>query len=214
MKIRGILFLILAAISLFSCEPPVTFTEPQPAGEKDQSRFPMRYRGKYRSLTDESLLTITDKVLIRDYDFRLYLTKSGLDSNEVLLGDSMLIETGRHDSIRVRVQNDTISWNYHSTDTIFNLAAGTHLRKMKGYYFLNSPYGSENWYVQKIWLSKGKITIAEISSPEEIELLTAITELPSDTAASRTVFSPGAKQFKSFIKQNGFSAEEVFERVK
>lgn len=214
MKIRQFLFLIVSIISLVSCEPPVTFTEPQPAGEKDQKQFPFRYRGKYRSKTDESILTITDKLLIRDYNLHLFLTKSGIDSTEILLGDSMLIETNSRDSIRVQVINDTINWNFHSRDTIFNLSSGTHLRKMNGYYFLNSPYGPENWYVQKIWLSKGKITIAEISSPDEIEKLTAISELPSDTTGTRSVFTPTKKQFKQFVKQNGFSAEEVFVKVK
>lgn len=214
MKIRQLLIFLLAIISLIACEAPVTFSEPQPAGEKDHARIPFRYRGKYKSLSDESLLTITDKLLIREYNLRLFLKKSGLDSTEILLGDSLLIETNNHDSIRVTVLNDTISWSFHSADTIFNLEAGTHLRKMKGYCFLNSPYGPENWYVQKMWLSKGKITIAEIKSPEEIELLTAITELPSDTAGTRTVFSPSRKQFKEFVKQNGFSGEEVFERIR
>ncbi|MCA6445108.1 MAG: hypothetical protein IM600_16890, partial [Bacteroidetes bacterium] len=60
---------IIILTSLFACEPPVTFNEPQPTDTDNLSKFPDRLQGQYLSLADNSVLVIGDKVIQRIYDF-------------------------------------------------------------------------------------------------------------------------------------------------
>ena len=53
------LMAVLITVIAASCEPAVTFTEPQPRSAKDMSEFPARWRGDYRSMEDSSVLHIT-----------------------------------------------------------------------------------------------------------------------------------------------------------
>ena len=67
---------IIILTSLFACEPPVTFNEPQPTDTDNLSKFPDRLQGQYLSLADNSTLTIGDKLIQRiyDYDYKFHLT--------------------------------------------------------------------------------------------------------------------------------------------
>jgi hypothetical protein len=85
------------------------------------------------------------------------------------------------------------------------------VRKIKGYYFLNKRYDKESWEVKKIQLSKGQLVISTISTKQDIENLMAITESPKDTAELYK-FAITKKQFKEFLKNDGFSDSEKFVR--
>jgi hypothetical protein len=76
--------------SLFACEPPVTFNEPQPTNVDNLSKFPNRLQGKYLNLTDNSTLLVGEKLIQRiyDYDYKIHLNQ--LDSAEQLSGDTII----------------------------------------------------------------------------------------------------------------------------
>jgi hypothetical protein len=42
--------------SLFACEQPVSFNEPQPTGVDNLLKFPKRLQGEYLNVTDNSIL--------------------------------------------------------------------------------------------------------------------------------------------------------------
>jgi len=69
MKKFKIVLIIIVLINLYACNPPVTFTEPQPAGTNNLNKFPERLTGEYLSTYDSSILKITDKLIVRTYDF-------------------------------------------------------------------------------------------------------------------------------------------------
>ena len=81
---------IIILTSLFACEPPVTFNEPQPTDTDNLSKFPYRLQGQYLSIADNSTLVIGDKLIQRIYDFDLKIHPSQLDSNSRLSGDTII----------------------------------------------------------------------------------------------------------------------------
>jgi hypothetical protein len=62
-------------------------------------------------------------------------------------------------------------------------------------------------------LSKGKLMISSISDKNDKESLKTITESSEDTVAPYN-FTVSKKQFKEFIKNNGFSDSESFVKLK
>jgi len=98
------------------------------------------------------------------------------------------------------------------TDTLFCFSEDNVLKKYKGYYFLNSRQNKHSWYVQKLKLQKGLLTIGTISTKEELETLEKINESPIDTTTYQISFT--RKQFHDYLDNDGFSKTDTFIRVK
>ena len=81
---------IIILTSLFACEPPVTFNEPQPTDTDNLSKFPNHLQGQYISLADNSELTIGDNLIQRIYEFDQKIHLSQPDSNSRLSGDTII----------------------------------------------------------------------------------------------------------------------------
>ncbi len=81
-------FIILT--SLFACEPPVTFNEPQPTESDNLSKFPNRLQGQYLSIADNSTLSIGDKLIQRIYDYDYKVHPNQLGSSARLSGDTII----------------------------------------------------------------------------------------------------------------------------
>ncbi|MBL7936776.1 MAG: hypothetical protein JNM51_13305 [Bacteroidia bacterium] len=203
---------IVIMTSMLACEPPVTFTEPQPADTENLLKFPDRLHGQYLSLADSSVLVIGDKIIQRIYDFEQKIHPLQLDSNSKLSGDTVInLITGTREF--VKREGDSILVRIHYIDTLFQLDYDNVVRKFKGYYFLNKRYDKESWEVKKLEFSKGKLVVSRISTELEIDKLKEITEAPADTIPPYK-FTASKKQFKEFVKNNGFSEGETFVRLK
>jgi hypothetical protein len=208
MKISGILSSIIFICIAVACTPAVTFDEPQPANTKDLSKFPNRLKGEYVSLSDNSILRISDKLIERVYDFDTKIHRNELDSTMILRNDTIInLET--NEKTFVKKMGDSLMAHIFYTDTLFELNADHILRKMKGYCFLNTRYTEQNWEVKKLSLHRGKLTIGSISAESELETLVEITESPKDTIPPYP-FTATKKQFKKFVKQEGFTDTETF----
>lgn len=206
-------FLILTLfVHLSSCEPPVTFTEPQPTNTKNLNKFPGRIQGNYLSLADNSNLVINRNSIQRVYDYNYKIHSNEIDSNTILVGDTVIDPVTSEKTI-IKRDGDSLITHVHYTDTLFLLGNDNILKKYKGYFFINLRYADGNWEVKKIKIHKGKLTISNISTEGDLENLKAITESPQDTIPPYT-FTPTKKQFKKFVQQDGFSEEEVFVRQK
>lgn len=201
-------YIILA--SLFACEPVVTFNEPQPADTDNLANFPRRLQGEYLSLTDNSMLLINDKLIQRiyDYDFKLHLNE--LDSNSRLFGDT-IIDLITNEKLLIKRDGDSLIRHVHYIDTLFQMDYDNVLRKLKGYYFMSIRHDKESWKVKKIQLLKGELIISNISTKLDIDNLKEITESLTDTIPPYK-FAPTKKQFKEFIKKEGFRDSEIFVR--
>ena len=198
--------------SIVACEPPVTFTEPQPADTDNLSNFPRRLKGIYISLSDSSTLSINDKLIQRTYDFDYKIHPNQLDSTTRLLGDTLIkVETKERQLIKR--DGDSLKIHIHNVDTLFQMDYDNVVRKFKGYYLLNTRYDKTSWTVEKMNLSKGKLIISRISTQEDIKNLREITETAQDTLINYS-FTATKRQFKKFVKNDGFSDSEIFVRLK
>ncbi len=210
MRLKFITIIILT--SLFACEPPVTFNEPQPTDTDNLSKFPDRLQGQYLSLADNSTLTIGDKLIQRiyDYDYKFHLNQ--LDSTTRLSGDTIINLTTNEKTI-IKRDGDSLINHVHYIDTLFQMDYINVVRKFKGYYFLNTRYDKTSWIIKKIQLEKGQLIISSISTKEDIENLQEITETKTDTVPSYK-YTATKKQFEKFIINNGFSNSEKFIKLK
>ncbi len=197
---------------LWACTSPVTFNEPQPVGTDNLSRIPKRIQGRYLSLADSSAIIINDNLIQRIYDFYEKMDPKRLDSNLKLSGDT-LIDIYTKEASLVKQEGDSIIRHIVYNDTLFKISDEHVLRKSKGYYFLNIRYDKDSWKVSKVELSKGALTISNISQKADLENLKEITENTQDTIPPYN-FSPTKKQFKEFVRKGGFSETEKFVRLK
>ena len=208
-----ILTVILSVLLLSSCDNGVRFETPQPEGQSNEKAIPKKLIGEYFSLEDSSRLNVTfgqiTKTLIRD----LSLHKSELDSSDRLIfnKDSTFSQTDSKMKIDVIVKGDSVFEHFIYKDTIFDASQGDVLRKLKGYYFLNRQTTKSDWTVTKLTKTKKGLTLGSVTKKEDIDNLRELTETKSDTIKK---FRPTRKQFKRFIKSNGFNDEETFLKIR
>ncbi len=207
---KRLLFIVapLFVLGIVACEPPVTFTEPQPVDKDNLPQFPTRIQGSYTSLSNQSTLVITDKCIVRSYSFYQKSHQDQLESTFALVGDTLTDTTTGEKTLAQR-DGDSLILHIVGIDTLFQLDSDHLLRRFKGHYFLNKRSDNATWEVQKMSLSKGQLVVSGISSEQEIENLKAITKSTNDTVAPY-VFAPTKQQFKEFVKQDGFGESEVF----
>ena len=202
-------FIIIA--SLYACEPPNTFTEPQPTDTDNLSKFPKRLQGEYISLLDSSTLTINNELIQRSYELNYKIHPNQIDSTCILSSDT-LIFLNTNERALIKRDGDSLVLYFHNIDTLFQMNNDHVVRKFKGYYFLNTHYDKANWTVKKLQLSKGQLVISGLSIKQDIETLKEITNTTEDTQASYN-FTVTKRQFKKFIKNDGFSDSEKFIRL-
>jgi len=182
--------ILITTFLLNSCEPSVTFDQPQPDNTRSLTSFPERMQGKYLSSDRAAVVTITDKLLTRYYEFEIEPDKDSTDESDKWVG------------VKQRVIR---------TDTLFNISADNILKKFKGYYFLNIHYGDNAWEVKKLSLKNGLLKIGSISEKGDIQKLKELTETAADTIS--THFSLTRPQFKELVNDKGFADEETFTRM-
>lgn len=202
--------LFSAACILFGCDPAATFDKPQPDGEEALTAFPERLQGRYLAADSASVLTIAGNRIIRNYDYDFKQHKDSIGKGNRLVGDTLVdTEDGTKDVVLIK--GDSIVQHIHWADTLFNIQESNVLKKLKGYYFLNSRYGDSAWVVRKLWIDKGVLNVAAITNEGDIQKLKEITETTADTTS--THFSLTRQQFNQFVKQNGFGSLETFIRI-
>src|SRR5688572_2765240 len=198
---------LIAGVS--ACEPLATFEKPQPDNNKNVSGLPEKIFGTYRNADGDEWIFITRNSVIRETKYEEKTHKKDLDSAVVLQGNFLLdLETQNKTSIRLT--GDSVVQHFSYSDTLLNISAGDVLKKFKGQYFLNQRYGPNRWGVTSLAFRKGLLNIRTIETPEELVKLKEITNTTTDSCL---IFDPTKKQFKQFMKQNGFGSEVTFYRI-
>lgn len=210
MKTRLIFTAVTLAVILYACQQ-VAFTDPQPKDVAALKAFPARLRGNYLNSDDSTLLQITAQNMVRIYNYEEKIHVSQLDSNEQIIGDS-LFDTETNTGQPIRIEGDSLVRRVSGSDTLFAIGTQNVLKKYKGCYFLNSLLSADTWQVQKLELSRGKLTLSNINSKDDLAQLKEITETPQDTMP--VAFSLTRQQFKNFVQNDGFRDRETFYRLK
>ncbi|HEY0751970.1 MAG TPA: hypothetical protein VGD26_12495 [Chitinophagaceae bacterium] len=209
---RLVLFIMVAVFFVACNEKTVAFfDEPQPPGGKTVDHFSALLQGDYVDKEQASILNINATTITRYFDFDLRMHKDSLDEDLVLKGDSLIDITSGEVFLIVR-DSDYVKHHYRSeTDTLFHIDRDHPVKKVKGHYFLNSSEGPGAWSVQKLSLHKGLLTLGSITDSIDLEKLITITGTASDTTPHH--FSPTRKQFRKFVKEEGFSERDSFYRI-
>ena len=153
-------------------------------------------------------LEISKYLIVKKLVLKDTLSIKDLSKFEVLKNDT-IINSKTSETFFVKKISDSLFTNYVYKDTLFIINKENVLRKMKRYYFLNSKNNENTWIVKKLILKNGQININDISTIEEIEMLEEITETKRDTWKPFIV-KPTKKQFKEFVKRNGFTEGEIY----
>lgn len=191
--------LLVSFCALASCKKPLAnFTEAQPANTKDQSAFPSKMIGTYHNYETDTDLVIQKELILSTQYFRDTLSEKDL------------LKIQQEIELTSKKLNDTLFIaSYNVTDTIFNLQQNDILRKLKGYYFLNIANEDKNWNVTKLKFKNNIVSLNDIRTEEEINTLAELTETVVDTIRPAT-FKLSKKQFRKFVKQNGFTEGSVY----
>uniref|UniRef100_UPI00404B4F5D hypothetical protein n=1 Tax=Flavobacterium sp. TaxID=239 RepID=UPI00404B4F5D len=208
MKSKLMLFCIVSLILNACKEPLVSFEIPQPENVKTQNEFPKNLLGTYYNPSKNEQLIIDKSFILKKITLDDTLKFSELDKNELIKHDT-LYKTTTNEKYKIKIINDSLFTNYCYSDTIFNLKSDI-LKKFKGYYFLNNSIEKTGfWEVRKLNYTKGVLSINGIETENEINLIASITETKKDTSKPFRI-KPTKKQFKAFIKKNGFSEGETY----
>ncbi len=208
MKFLKKLLIFILLTSFLACEPPIAFSEPQPINKNNLAKFPNRIQGLYLSIKDSSTLSIEKNLIRRIYDYNYKIHPNQLDSTSRIV-DNKIINLENNQQIPIKRIGDSLLVNLHYNDTLFTLTKDNVVRKYKGYYFLNERLEKKDWEVKKIRFSKGQMTISSISIKDDIENLKEMTENIKDTIESSNITTT-KRQFKKFIKNDGFRDKETF----
>lgn len=206
------LTILILALLLISCkEPLVQFYKTQPENSRSLKFFPNKLIGNYYDSENEIDIEITNSMIIKKSTLKDTFNVKVLSEVEVLRGDT-LVNSKTFEKTFVKRVNDTLFTNVLFKDTIFFISNENVLKKMKGYYFLNIKNSENNWIVKKLHFKNRLLNLNDISTTEEIEMLEEITETKKDSSEP-FVIKPTKKQFRAFVKKNGFSKGEVYIKV-
>jgi hypothetical protein len=190
-------FLILV-LTLFSCKESVSFTTPQPNNEPNLVGFPKKYHGYY-----ENPITAEDIIIYEDVVTRGIMIYDTLAMHEL---ETIAPEVRQH--YKAVADSLYVNQTYHN-DTVFSIVNGDILRKLKGNLFLNTKNGKGNWEVSKFYIKDNILSISQISTEKDIMLLSEILHYEPDSTKAN-VYTLSKKEFKEFVKKNGFQITETF----
>jgi len=210
MKTKLLILNLFIIVLFYSCkEPNVSFEVAQPENVKKQNKFSRNIIGTYYNLENKTELIIGENYIFKKMKTEDTLKISELDKNEIIKNDT-LYKLNTKEKYKIRKITDSLFTDYVFSDTIFNLKKNNILKKYKGYYFLNKEIEKSGfWEVEKLNLKNGILKINGIETENEIRLLEIITETKRDTLKHFSV-KPTKKQFKEFIKKNGFKEGEIY----
>lgn len=212
MKRMKSLWTLIFLIGFSACTPIVTFSEPQPTETDNLSEFPKRLQGRYFNPEDNSTLEISEQIILKIYDYDTKIQSNQLDSTSQLSGDTISHLNTNKKSITAQ-DGDSLITHIHQVDTLFLMSSDNIAREFKGYYFLSTRLNNSSWTVKKIQLAKEKLILSSISPQLDIEHLRELTDSPTEKAQIYE-FTPTKKQFKKFVKDNGFRDREILFRLK
>lgn len=202
-----------SAILLFSffsgCNGDIaTFDKPLPPASKAEAFFPKHLRGRYLSRDGSFLIRISSNMICEEYAIKM--ARADLDSASYLSGDTLIDRNSGNRQV-VAIKNDSLFWSPPSSDTVFAISGKGILKKFKGYYFMNQQVDEGRWRADRLQFSKGMLITGHIADSSEITALKTYAEGTQDTLGY--IFRPTQKEFKAYLKHDGFKDRDTFYRI-
>ena len=211
-----VLFLITACGEK-SKEDSVDFLEPQPSEIKNSETFNKKYQGNYIDPNDSSQLLILPNKLIKTVYLRGVCLRNDLDSS--FKGDKNnnddVIASLKKDNIDVAyIDGDSIHFVWNIKDTLFSISPTNIAKYYKGSYFLNYTNDQLTWKVQRMDLSKKRLSIGVIMPNDSLFTvihIENISEVKNDTGlVTNYKMKPSKKELKRLIKRDAFIESEIW----
>ena len=199
---------LLLFIFLFfpGCGPNIWFTSPQPEGKKNLDVFPNELIGKYVSPKDNSVLIIHNNKVIKQFHEQLLMSKKEYrnETGDSIARDTSFLFTDNW-HIKVKSFGDSVNVFSWKDEVQFELSEDQHLRKYRGFYFLNTRDTSDYWKVKILSLHDDTLEYDDILTIDEIEKIkkiAAVTEY-SDTSNekdTRYILNPKRRELRKILK--------------
>ncbi len=213
MRSGGWLLMFVVIILSTACETETRFEGPQPEGTIEQNVIPRKYHGRYRSLTDSSILIVSRTNIVSYYkkEFRGLMSDLAPAERQLFSKDTTISDEHGKATIRAKSQGDSLSYTYENRETVFSFARHDVLKKARGYYFLNREIGPKDWRVTKLGFTKEGLILGTLSSKNDLSKLRELTNQKSDSVYN---FKPTEQQVEKFIRDKAFHNEEKFVKLK
>ncbi len=213
--ISGIVGLILQ-----SCNYGILYHEPQPLNGRNIESFPENLRGIYSRDTAQNAIIILSKHLIKVDSSYFASSIHDVDTSKeyVLIGDSLMISDNNwHESIPVKLRDDSIFGYLPVRDTIINLLDKDLIRRYRGDYYLNKRASDSTWNVIKLdRISSRKLIFSII--PQNVEytklnMITTVTEMKNDSDSTiNYIINPSRKELRKLNNSGLFSKKERYSK--
>lgn len=219
MKLVPVIRSIVLAVVLFSCGGEmdvVEFESAQPLNVKAEKRFKNKVTGVYKSCDSEEILTVSDKMIVKESVMRIRAPKT--EVNFDTLSEQEWVDLIAEDGGGAIVTNDSVFANFICVDTIYLMSPTSVLKKRGGSYYLNENIEENRWRVSKMNIVKDSLWIGEISPSDSLLKYEFASEervfSEEDSVGVATyVLNPTKKEFKKLVRSNTFEKTECFYKV-
>ncbi|MDJ1495343.1 hypothetical protein QNI19_20555 [Cytophagaceae bacterium DM2B3-1] len=233
-----ILLAILSSCGeLESSQTQTLFDQPQPADVKNTTEFGKKIQGTYMNqkihisqdssgfYSDTTFLQVYSNSILSVSRFFLKQHRRDLDLPDSVknLNNTALLSyiTKEEGLTKAYFVADTLFCFTQISDTILKLSAPTILRYYKGSYFINTPVEPSGWEVTRLTPKKDYLLVsylyAEDSITTDIEQITPVkvTTYEQDSSSyTFTSINPSRKEFKKLIKEDLFTTEKVYRKIR
>jgi hypothetical protein len=207
MKYRLYTLAVLGLVLFFSCQPPVVFGEPQPAGLKSLSVIPRSYQGIYWCNVDSATLYVDEKAFIKRKELQVSLTRAEIDSSADLeLRNGRLFVSEWETDFPAEEKGDTIVSKVVIRDTLFSIGDEQILKPYKGHLILNSKLNENAWAVLVAsHKGAGLLSLSRAEVPENLTQLDSITPVKitskNSERGTQIHITPTADQFGRILEK-------------
>ncbi len=216
-------YLGILSLVFVSCEESnwVKFESPQPLNVKEIKSFGKEVQGVYTKFSNPNKsLIIHPEYITTELHLKMRSARLGivLDSNTKvdINNDSALIAYFEKKDIHIKLDGDTIVYNYRLLDTLFYISEENILKKYKRNYFLNYKFDTTYWRVKKTKVRGDTLSFGEIFPTDSLLHYdyASIDTAAHQKTAKAYILSPSKSEFKKLLRSKAFSTTEKYVRKK
>lgn len=206
---------------VFSCkkvnspaaENVLYYEQPQPIHDAELTQIPFKFRGVFEN-SDSVHLTISEKMILREFDRKFRIHKTELDSLKQefdLKNDKYFFKDDNRAFISKNI-GDSIEFMHTEMDTVFVFSNTQKAKRFNGKLVLNYK-DSLYWAVNTIDLAKNVLHWKTMGTKDDVRRMDSITQRKSMYIDSLTYLAkPTRNEFKTFINLKRLQSDEEFKK--
>lgn len=214
-RVAGMLCLV-ALLASCNEDARIRFKDPQPVDAEPQSAFYGDVLGRWMSLEDSSVLVVTPEAIVRQDPVvsKIAIKEIGDSVSVTVKGDSYYM----NDTILLgrRLGADSIALVIAGPDTIFSIGPDHILKYQKKQWFLNDRKETGFLVRRLTQVKKDILSYDQLDYNADGSKIKEATDVSTVLEDSTEMISaqPSAKQFRRFLRKDGFAKRERFVRIK